>query len=149
MELRDVHEMVHDKARNQSTLARINPTRSYYRGSAGGILNVTWQNGHWFGPDRREIPEADIPADVLAELKAHPVLVESEGPEVTKVCSLCKATVNSSQLEAHLYDHIRSLGTDAGLTATADAEKPMVVGPIRKSTVIESVTVEPAGAPAL
>jgi hypothetical protein len=124
MQLRDVHEVTVDRARNRADITRINPTRTYYRASTGGgIYQITWQNGHFFGPDGRELPESDIPQDIIADLKANPVTVTSDGPEVTKVCNLCKTQVNSSQLESHLYEHIRALGETAGVVSSrADAK---------------------------
>lgn len=117
MSLRQVHEQQIDRARQQVNTTRINPTRTYYRGCVGGLFQVTWQNGRWYGAGGEEISENDVPEDIRLNVKAIPVEVTTDGPEVVKICKFpkCGAEINSSQLEEHLYEHIRALGTQAGL----------------------------------
>lgn len=120
--LQPTHVFTKDRATNRALLTHINPTRAFCVGLPveghvpGQNLSHTpawyiWQNGAWYGLGGNEIPEDQVPAELLDNVKAIP-FVDTEllsGPSVTRVCKFCKETMNASVYEEHLGKHVEEM----------------------------------------
>lgn len=112
MALEAVHVFQKDRATNRATLTHINPTRSFVmRGDNGAPAYYTWQNGSWYGLGGNDIPEDEVPIEFREHVEKVPFVdVEMLGaPSVTKVCKFCRETMNVSQYDSHVEEHVNEL----------------------------------------
>jgi hypothetical protein len=121
MALQPIYIYEHDRATSRLELRMIHPTRGFMKmpldeqgRPSGSAALYTWQNGKYHGQDGQEIDESFVPEKFKAEIEANPVNVTSIGPIVETACKFCGIKRNSSQMEAHLIEHVHETMRAAG-----------------------------------
>jgi len=116
--LEPVHVLEMDRATNRMEVVRINPTRSFACLGDTGVATYTWQNGHWFGQGGQEIPAEQVPIEYRETMRAHPVVIAEQGPNVVWTCEFCGHSMNRSEKDDHLIGHVRDTLAKAGTPPT-------------------------------
>jgi hypothetical protein len=122
--LEPVHVMEMDRATQKMVCVRVNPTRTYARVGPYGTSFITWQNGQWYGAGGTPLADADVPEEYAADLAAHPVRIEEDGPAVIVRCDICREPMNRSLMEQHLITHVRDAMALAGTTRVTPGPPP-------------------------
>jgi hypothetical protein len=114
MALEPVYIYEHDRATSRLELRKIIPTREFLENTERGMARYAWQNGRWYGTGGEEITEAEVPQRFRDEIEAKPVTVTTHSPVVTAHCKFCGQDMNSSEMEAHLIEHVHKTMKAAG-----------------------------------
>lgn len=118
-QLEPVHVMEMERSTSRLELVRVNPTKCYATAD-GGTSFYTWQNGHWFDTGGNWIQdESVIPAAAKEDIRINPPSVKAlpGTPDVTETCRFCGDTMNSSDIQQHMLEHINETLQLAGTMA--------------------------------
>jgi hypothetical protein len=113
-----------DRATQRMVCVRVNPTRTYARVTSAGTSFITWQNGEWFGQGGAPLAADAVPEEYRADIVAHPVQVEGDGPTVIVACEFCGEKMNRANKDAHLVWHVRNAMAEAGHAAPVQPDVP-------------------------
>jgi len=133
--LEPVNVMEMDRATSQLAEVHENPTRVFLHVPlapdgihwAGTPAQYIWQNGHWFDTGGNEMDEQEVPQKFRDEIAANrPAGRIQRGPSVTWACDYCGQTMNASESNAHLQQHMKDLIASAGpVPKPLESERPI------------------------
>src|SRR5215475_9067016 len=121
--LENVHVLDMDRATGRMVVTQVNPTRTHSVLTERGIATYTWQNGHYFGQGGQEIPAELVPQEFKDQIRAVPVTIAEQGPNVIWTCEFCNDSMNRSEKDEHLIAHVRATLAKAGTTEVPKLEE--------------------------
>lgn len=117
------YEMDMDRSTSRMEVVRMHPTRHFTKVDLDPVTGkwlgspalYKWQNGTWYDTGDREIDPSEVPEKFRKEIEDHPVqMTFGKTPAVTAACRICGDKMNSSEMEAHLIEHVNNTMKTAG-----------------------------------
>ena len=125
--LEDIHIMEMDRATSKLEVVRKNPTRQFVKMTDRGMALYTWQNGHYFDTGGNYIPNPDetVPVEFRRQIEENPVTMRDEhAVKVAWTCKFCGVTMNDSEQENHLIEHVNATLQAAGRVGPPATSQP-------------------------